>query len=143
MPATGDLNRADLLKLTPEIYLKEGYRGNDGLPRPELRSVYATAAATQLGEAEASPQELGSLLEAMRQVLPGHTGAPAERLSGVAHEAFELVCSLYEQASNPGIVQWIQPCIAAVRMPEDVDLFFIHFEAVVQQCAVIAGIRSQ
>ena len=89
-----DMNRDDLLRLTPRIYLREGYRDGAGKLLPRLRGLYATAAAAQFEHAEVSPQELAGTLEALRQVLPWHKGEAQDLLRDAVSEALELAAGL-------------------------------------------------
>src|SRR4051812_29241760 len=70
MAHPGDLDRTALLALTPARALVQGYRDAAGRPRAELRSILATAAATQLEQGQASPQEVFATFEALELVLP-------------------------------------------------------------------------
>ena len=142
MPIPPELDRSDLLRLTPSEYLEQGYRDHLGGLRPELQGTFATAAAVQLEEAETSPQELGATLEALRQVLPWHDGPAPERLQDAVTEALGLVSSLYQQENNKGIVEWLGQCVERVKTPADIDAFLDHFTAVVRQYAVIIAVRT-
>jgi hypothetical protein len=142
MVLNDELDNSALLRLTPSEYLKDGYRDKTGRPWPELQNTFATAVATQLGTTETSPQELAGTLEALRQVLPWHSGPSNERFREACMEALEIVSSLYQQTNNRGIVNWLDRCTFAVREPEDIDAFIDHFVAVVRQYTVLVGIRT-
>ncbi len=144
MPVNQNLTRAEMLALTPLEYLKAGYRGANGQIRPELLSTYATAACTQLEAKEASPQELSTTRESLRQALPWHKEpVPVpQRVAEALEEALSTTASLLEKKNNPGIVEWTSQCAGAVRTKEDIDLFLAHFLAVVRQYAMIIGMKA-
>jgi len=135
-------DRSELLALTPLVYLRNGLRDEAGQLRPELQGVCATAAATQLEEAEASPQEVAATLEALRQVLPLHRGKPRKRLSAACAEALETVSMMYAKANNRGIVTWLDQCSTAVKTEDDINAFVDHFTAVVRQYGVISALKQ-
>src|SRR5690242_1857199 len=106
-----NLDRKTLISLTPAKYLSGGYRDPAGKGRPELASVFATAAATQLEMTETSPQELRATLDALREVLPLHQGLAPERAATAAEEALLTVESMYKlDQNNPGIVDFLKQC---------------------------------
>jgi hypothetical protein len=137
-----DLDRAALLALTPSHYLAEGWCDPGGAPRPELRSIFATAASTQLEQAEASPEELAATFEALRQVLPLHRGSPHDRAVEAADEALITVSSLLDKKNNPGVAAWLTACADAVRTDPDLAAFTDHAQAVVRQYAVITALAN-
>jgi hypothetical protein len=142
MAQSGDLDRKTLLALTPAIYLAGGFRDAAGRPLPELRSTFATAAATQLEDAEASPQELGATVDALKVVLPLHQGAAADRIAGASAEALYTVASMLEKDNNPGIARFLTACAERARSDEDIDALLLHAEAVVRQYALITALAN-
>lgn len=141
-PTTHD--RAALLALPPANYLAGGYLDAQGKPRPELRSTFATAAATQLHDTITSPYELAATWDAFKMALPLHTGAPRDRAAGAAEEALAAVASLYNMENNPGIAVWLQGCAAAVTTEADLAALHDHLLAVVRQyTAIIAVLRRR
>lgn len=137
-----DMNRDDLLRLTPRIYLRDGYRDGAGKLRPRLRGLYATAAAAQFEHAEVSPQELAGTLEALRQVLPWHKGEAQDLLRDAVSEALELAASLYKKENHPAIVAWLEDCADFVHSPEDIDAFMQHSEAVARIYNAMIALKS-
>ena len=132
--------RADLLARTPDRYLRGGYLDAAGAVRPGLLADDATAAATQLLAADASPQELAYTLEAVRQSLPLHGAAgPEARLRAALDEALAVVAGAIRQPNNPGLARWIGACAAAVRTGADLDAFLAHVEAALRQHALLAA----
>jgi hypothetical protein len=138
-----DYTREELLALTPEVYLEEGYLDADGALRRELLSDYATAAATQLLAAELSPQELALTVEGVRQVLPLHEGTPAERLHAAVEEALMVVARAIRQPNNAGMVGWLGQCASVVETEAELDGFIAHLRAVVQLYGLIAGAQPE
>jgi len=135
--------RDDLLTLTPDVYLRDGYRDAAGAVRPALLSDCATAAATQLLAAEASPQELALTLEGVRQLLPVQDAiGTAARLGAALDEALQVVAGAIRQPNNAGLVRWIGACAAGVRTEADVDGFLRHVEAALRQHALLAAMVS-
>lgn len=138
-----DYDRKTLLALTPEKYLSGGFRDEHGKPRPELRSVFATAAATQLEQAEVSPGELGATFEALKMVLPLHEESPAEvRAARACEEALMTVASMHDQDTNPGVAAWLNACAAAVKSEDDIPVLVDHVQAVVRQYALIVSMAN-
>ena len=142
MPKKETWDRSELLALTPLEYLRDGFRDEGGLLRPELQGVFATAAATQLEEAAASPQEVAATLEALRQTLPLHWGRPRKRFSAACAEALETVAMMYATPNNRGIVIWLDQCGSAVKTEDDIRAFIGHFTAVVRQYGVITALKG-
>jgi hypothetical protein len=131
-----DYTREELLALTPELYLADGYIGSDGTPRPELREVFATAASIQFLAAELSPQELSFTYEAIRQLLPMREGQVAERAWNALGDALALVARIMQQPNNGGLVNWLYPCAEAVKTEADLDAFLDHLQAASTQYAL-------
>lgn len=134
------ISRETLLALTPDVYLRSGFR-EDGRIRARLTGDYATAAAVQLEEAEVAPQELSFLFEAIKQALPLHHGDAAPRLRGALQEAYETAREIIGQTNNPGLVKWVDACAAHVVSTTDVDDFIIHLQATLRQHAVFHALR--
>lgn len=132
-----DYDRKTLLALTPEKYLSGGFRDENGKPRAELRALFATAASTQLEQAEASPQEVGATFEALKMVLPLHEGPASERAARACEEALLTVASMHDQDTNPGVAAWLTACAAAVKSEDDIPVLLDHVQAVVRQYALI------
>ncbi len=137
-----EYDRDDLLALTPAVYLQHGYRDERGVPLPDLTGLYATAAATQLEAAEASPDEVEATFEAFRQALPLYEGAASERFAGAVGEGFEIVrMMMHGQDNNPGIARWLAACGAALQTEEDLQAFVEHFQAVARQYVLIQVLK--
>jgi len=135
-------DHSELLALAPSQYLRDGFRDEAGQLRPELRGVFATAAATQLEEAALSPQEVAATLEALRRALALHQGKPRKRFSAACTEALETVAMMYGEPNNRGIVIWLDQCRAAVKTDDDIRAFVDHFRAVVRQYGVITALKG-
>lgn len=132
------MNRAELERLTPKEYLRQGYCDEFGRPFAELTGAFATAACVQLKAARTSPQELSGTFEAFRQALPWHKeDDPQERMRNAVGEALENAAAMYNQPNNPGIVTWLDGCLDAIRTPRDAEAFMAHFTSVLRQYAVI------
>ena len=132
--------RAELLALTPDRYLRDGYLDADGAVRVALLGDYASAAAAQLIAAEASPQALS--LEGIRQVLPLQHGGPAVRLGMALDESLQVVAGAIRQANNAGLVRWIRSCAAGVRTEPDVAAFLNHVQASLRQHALLVAMMA-
>ena len=137
-----DAHRKDeLLALTPARYLAGGFTDPAGRPRPELRSTYATAAATQLLRAELAPQELAFTFEALRQLLPLHGEGPApRRVAEALEEALSTVARMIRQPNNQGLVTWSRDCAASIKKVADIEVLLDHMHAVLRQYAVLASL---
>ncbi len=138
-----NLTREELLELSPSIYLADGFVGPDGVPRRELLSEYATAAATQLLAAELSPQEFSFTHEALRQSLALHKGAASARMRAALDETLETVCGMIRQPNNAGLTKWLNECAAAVKTPADINALLQHCQAVLRQYSLIVTLRKQ
>lgn len=142
MAEKDSFDRSELLALTPLRYLANGFHSETGQLRPEFQGVFATAAAIQLEEAEASPQEFAATLEAFRQVLPLYQARPRKRFSTARAEALETVAMMYAQPNNRGIVTWLDQCGTAIKTEDDIAAFIDHFVAVVRQYGVITALKG-
>ena len=136
-----DYTHAEMLALTPEHYLADGYCDASGKLRPEMTGEYATAAAMQLMAAGASPQEVSLTAEAIRQILPMHMSSSRNRLVAALEEGLMLVARTLQQGNNEGLVYWLSGCAAAVGRQADLDGFLAHFQAVERQYAVLAALQ--
>jgi len=132
------------LRMTPPVYLKNGFLDQRGQPAAGISGVWATAAATRFEEAETPAQEVAGTFECMRQVLPWHerTEDPAVRITEAAEEALETAARLYEKDNDAALVRWLDECVARVRSARDIELFMKHFEAVALQYSLIAGLKA-
>jgi hypothetical protein len=135
------LDHSQLIALTPLQYLRDGFRDEAGNLRPQLRGVYATAAAIQLEAFEVAPQELAATLEALQQVLPLHQGIANQRFATAKYEALELVSMMYRKSNNFGIVQWLEQCSTAIKTEDDISAFIEHFVALVRQYSLIIALK--
>ena len=133
-----DYTRAELLALLPERYLAEGYCDGTGLPRPELRTEWATAAATQLLADEVAPQELAFTLEAFRFSLDFQEGDARTQAADASREALATVTRMIQQPNNEGLIQWLEQCAAHVASEDDLAAMESHMEAVLLLYAVVA-----
>ncbi len=133
--------RDELLALTPARYLADGLTDPGGAPWPGLRDDWATAAATQLLDAELSPQEFGFMMEALRQTMPLHADQPAQAQAMVAlQDALEIVRRMIRQPNNRGLVTWARDCAAQVRRPEDIPALLDHYKAVQRLYGLLASL---
>lgn len=135
-----DYTRDELMALTPDRYLANGYIDESGHPRPELAGDFAIAAATQLRAAELPAQELAFTYEAWRLALEGQEGPPAERAAGAREGALETVAQMIQQPNNEGLTTWLGACVASVRQAEDIEALRDHLQAVTRLYSVIASL---
>lgn len=137
-----DQSRDELLRLTPAVYLRDGFRRDLAL-RPEMVGLFATAAALQFADADAPPQEVTFLLEALRQTLPLHDGFPRQRFEGSLSEALDLVSQMTRKEPNPGLVRWARACAPFLSTDQDVQDFLVHLEAAARQHTVFVAVVRQ
>ena len=137
-----DYSRAELLALTPAKYLADGYLDGQGKPKTELKSNYATAAATQFLAAQLSPQELAFTYEALKQCLALQTGTPSKKMTGAVDEALEVVSGMIRQRNNPGLSAWLKQCAAAVRKPAEPDALLEHVLAILRQYSIVVAAQK-
>ncbi len=134
-------SREELLGLVPEVYLANGYL-DGGRLRPELRTLWASAAAAQLGYRNLAPQELAFTYEALRTLL-SQTGGPApERAETALDDALAATARLISQDNNEGLVVWLEDCVAAVRTDADVEALLLHVLAVLRLYSVSASFAA-
>lgn len=134
-----ETTREELLELTPEDYLAPGFLGPNGAIRPELLASAAVAAATQLAEAETSPQEMAFTYESLRALLAMQGGSVAD-LPALVGEAFAMVGRMIRQPNNEGLVSWCLACIEFVRDAADMTAFLEHMQAVLRLLALLAAV---
>ena len=132
-------SREELLALTPDKYLADGYLDGALHPRPELRTEWATAAATQLADDAVAVQELAFTYEALRAILPQTRGAAPTRADSALDGSLAAVARLIAQDNNEGLVVWLEDCVAAVRRDEDLDALLQHVLAVLRRYSVTAS----
>ena len=136
----GTTTRDELLRLTPEIYLANGYLDADGALRRELKGEIATAAGVQLLRADLSPQEFSLTVEAIRQLLPLHDEPTVpERLHATLEEAVVVVARVIQQPNNRGLLEWISACAVPVTTEAEVRAFMEHLEAANRQYALLVA----
>ncbi len=130
--------KAELLALTPDRYLADGFCDAAGDPRPELLTEYATAATNQLMQGELSPDELTFTVEAFRLALPMQSGEPAAQAHGAVEEALATVARMIRQPNNESLIQWLEHCADHVRDADDLSALEDHLDAVLRLYAVVA-----
>ena len=135
-----EYTRGQLLALTPDRYLADGFNDAAGRLKPELLTDYALAAATQFLRAELSPQELAYTVAALQQILPMHDGPPPARIEAALEETLSTVSGMIGQPNNEGLAAWCRACAAMVRQPSDIDGFMAHIQAVLRQYAALASL---
>jgi hypothetical protein len=134
-------SRDELLALTPEHYLADGFLDAAGALRRELIGDAATAAATQLVAAGLSPQELAFTYEALRILLPRHAEGDARaRIEAALGEALATVARMIRQPNNEGLVSWSRSCAAFVRRDAEIPAFLTHIQAVLRLHALIVNL---
>lgn len=136
-------SRDDLLALTAERYLADGYLAPDGTMRRELTGTFATAVCTQFLAAELSPQELALTAEAVRQIMALQTGTPAENARAATAEALVLVANSIRQRNNEVLAKWFLECAGAVRTAADLQAYLAHVLAVERQYGLVASLSLQ
>lgn len=136
-----EYTKDELLALTPERYLANGYLDAAGRVQAELNGDHATAAATQLRAAETPAQELIFAFEALKILLAKYDGTPRARAGGALEEALVNTAQMIHQPNNPGLVHWLRACAAAIRQPADIDAMLGHILAVVRLYTAIAAMQ--
>jgi hypothetical protein len=140
--AMSDIDQQQLLTMTPNVYLRRGFRWGNGERFPELNGIWATAASLQMENAEASPQELAFTLDALREVALLHRPFDSNFVAEVTQEAIETVRGMIEQPNNRGIVRWIADCRPAIRNQRDFDDWLSHMQAVVRQYGTMIAMKG-
>jgi hypothetical protein len=142
VPPKTHYSREELLALKPTQYLAGGFRDATGKPRHELRGLYATAAAVQLGAHQVVPQEMRVTYEAWKQALPDHEGPPRERARAALFEAFEIARAVMTRDNDPHLVNWLMECVEQVNAEEDIPVLLEHFLAATKQAAVFLALKG-
>jgi hypothetical protein len=138
---TTQLSRTELEKIRPLTYLRGyGLLNEEGQPREDLAGVLASAACVQLEQAQAAPQELLTVYEAFRQVLP-ETRAPTayERFGKTLDDAFDVTVSLLRKDINPGIADWIQEWQPFMESDASLQAFLAHLQSVASLYSLVVG----
>ena len=129
--------RNELLALTPDRYLADGFGD-----LAALQGEFATAAANQLLEGGAPPQEVAFTASALEETMDLHDGAPQDRAESAVQEALGVVARLIRQPNNERLAEWLEECAARVTQPGDVAAFLAHVDAVMKQYAVMSSFYS-
>lgn len=138
---TTPISRTELEKIRPLTYLQGyGLLDEEGLPREDLAGVLASAACVQLEKAQASPQELLTVYEAIRQMLPV-TRAPTayERFGKTVDDAFDVTVSLLQKDVNDGIAAWIQEWQPFMESDASLQAFLSHLQSVTSLYSLVVG----
>jgi hypothetical protein len=140
MSETTVITKDQYLSMTPDRYLAQGFRDGTNKPRPELTSIWATAGATQLEDVP--PRQLGTVVAALREVLPLHEGTPAERYHTGCEEAMEVAQGVLLAPVHPKLSQWLASFAPMLRSNSDLDDLLTHVTAVARQHAMFEGMRN-
>ena len=136
-------SKAELLALTPDRYLADGFCDASGTPLPGLLTEYATAAANQLMQAELPPQELAFTVEAFRLALPLQDDVePRARAQAALHEALGTIARMIQQPNNEGLIRWLERCADRVGSEDDLDAMEDHLDAVLRLYTVLVAFVS-
>ena len=140
MPDKIDLTKLDAV--TPSVYLKQGFFAAPGKLRPELTGLAAFGTAQRLERAAASPDELAATFEALKQVLPARTEAPAKKFAAAVEEALALVGRMLNIPNNIMIAGWLRECAPFVKTPADLAACLEHFQAVTLQYTTLLAVKQ-
>lgn len=135
---TAPRTRDEYRRTPPQLYLAAGWRTADGQPIKHATGWWATAGAEQLLAGGVAIQEVETLLEAMKQLLPLYSEQIPGDMRNFIEEALGLTADLLRQPNNPALVNWLVACTQTVRYQEDLPVFLSHLRAVLLQCATIA-----
>lgn len=135
--------REDLLELTPDVYLADGWLAADGTMRRELTGTLAIATCTRFLVAELSPQEFALTAEAVRQILALETGSAAERARKATAEALVLIANSIRQPNNEVKARWFLQCADAVHSWPELEAYLAHILAVERQYNLVASLSQQ
>lgn len=99
-------------------------------------------AARALIEAEASPQELAFTYEALRILLPRHTGGAQARAVAALAEALGTVARMIRQPNNEGIEAWCRAAVIAIRTEADIEAWLDRIQATLRVHALLANLPT-
>jgi len=129
MAADSPMTREDLLALTPQVYLRNGYRTPDGVAWPELEGLWPLAAAEQLRAAGVIPSALD---RAIGRALPALLKAQASARDGQG--------ALLAVANEPGTPRPIgalfKTLAMAIAATADVAVAAQHLGAILRVLAL-------
>lgn len=132
MTENAPITRQELETIRPLGYL-EGYGvlNEEGEPRDDLAGVLASAASVQFESAEVAPQELLTVLEALRHTLAAATGSTAhDRFREGVEDAFDVAVSLLQQDVHDAIQDWVYEWQPFIDSEESIGAFLGHLQSV-------------
>jgi hypothetical protein len=132
------MSREDLLALTPDRYLAGGYREPNGVERPQLKSLWALAAAEQLRQAGIHPTDLDPIVARVTTAALDVRGdlPIGEQLVGL-----ERALATGGRPLAP-IEKLMRGCLKAVRQHADWRPFAHHLGAILNLLALNEAARS-
>ena len=128
------LSREDLLALTPQVYLRQGFRDHGGAPRKELLGLWALAAAEQLKDAGLVPGDLDPAVAAVAKVALEHARAPREKLDAEA-----LLTALDTARPSAPVRSLLKGCVGALRDRQDLRPMVEHLGAALRTLALLCA----
>ncbi len=109
------ITHAELLALTPDRYLAQGYRTPTGRAHPELTALWAMAAAEQLRAQGVKAATLDGVVASVTRAV---------------HEGQPMAAVLATSAAPAPVQALLERCVKAVQAEEDRAPFTAHLAAV-------------
>lgn len=142
MPEVNDLGRTQLKQLRPGIYLPSHGFDQAQEAGNESAGNFATAACISLEDAEASPQELLTVYDAIKQCLALTENKNAnQRLRQAVEEATSLSEGLLVKKLNYAISAWVNECLPFVKTENGIKTFMEHLRTVAEQYSLTMSLK--
>jgi len=135
----------ELMTIRPLTYLRGmGCLDENGEPREDLAGVLASAATRQFEAAEVSPQELSTLVEALKQCLPMQDeGSPVQRFHEGVDHAMNLTAELLNKEIHPTLYDWVMEWMPFMESPACLPAFSGHMQSILAVYGMALIIKSR
>jgi hypothetical protein len=134
-----------LMSVRPLTYLRGmGCLDETGAPREDLAGVLASAASRQFEAAEVSPQELSTLVEAIKQCLPMQDeGSPVQCFHQGVDHAMNITAELLNKEIHPSLYDWVMEWMPFMESPACIPAFIGHMQSVLAVYGMALIIKSR
>ncbi len=140
MTETTTITREQYLSMIPATFLADGFRDAEGNLRPEVGSIWATAGAVQMETI--APRIVSTMVEALKQTLPLHEGAPAARYRTACEEAAEVAGGILGKPAPAELVAWLARYASSIHSEADLQDLLHHLTETARQHALFSGMRG-
>jgi hypothetical protein len=114
----------------------------DGRPNPVVNGQLCPAALRAFDQAELSPQELETFVEALRRLLPMQDdGEPSERFAAAVDSALDLIARVLNKEPNPVIEDWAMEFVPFIESDADAQAALVHWQNALALYAAFAHLK--